>query len=49
MRPVEATDEALLAGTCEELLPESAARGGGGFGTTETPDTTGRLLAGGDT
>ena len=46
MRPVEATDEALLAGTCEEPLPDSAGRGGDGFGAAEAPDAAGRLLAG---
>jgi hypothetical protein len=47
VRPVEATDEALLVDTCEEPLPKTAGRGGGGFGATETPDVTGRLLVGG--
>jgi hypothetical protein len=47
VRPVEATDEALLVDTCEEPLPESASRGGGGFGAAETPDAIGRLLVGG--
>ncbi len=47
MRPVEAIDEALLVDTCEEPLPETAGRGEGGFGAAETPDATGRLLAGG--
>jgi hypothetical protein len=47
VRPVKVTDEVLLVGTCEEPLPESKSRGGGGFGTAETPDATGRLLAGG--
>ncbi len=47
MRPVEATDEALLVDTCEEPLPEFASRGGGGFGAVKTPDATGRLLVGG--
>ncbi len=47
MRPIEATDEALLAGTCEELLPNSAGRGGDGFGgAAEAPDAAGHLLAG---
>ncbi len=35
------------AGTCKELLPESAGRGGGGFGAAETPNAIGRLLTGG--
>jgi hypothetical protein len=47
MCPVKATDDALLAGTCEELLPDSAGRGGGGFGAAETPEVAGGLLAGG--
>ena len=46
MRPVEATDEALLAGTCEELLSDSAGHGGDGFGAAEAPDAAGRLPAG---
>ena len=46
MRPVEATDEALLAGTCVEFLPDSTYRGGDGFGAAEAPDAAGRLLAG---
>ena len=45
MRPVEATDEALLAGTCKECLPDSAGRGGDGFGAAETPNVAGHLLA----
>lgn len=47
MRPIEATDEALLVDTCEKPLPESAGHGEGGFGATETPDSTGHLLVGG--
>ena len=47
MRPIEAMDEAVLASTCKELLPDSAGRGGGGFGAVKTPDATGRLLVGG--
>ena len=47
MRPVEATDEALLAGTYEEPLPDSAGRGGGdGFGAAEAPDAAGCLPTG---
>ena len=47
MRPVEATDEALLAGTCVEPLPDSAGRGGGdGFSAAEAPDAAGRFPAG---
>jgi hypothetical protein len=47
MRPIEAMDEAVLASTCKELLPDSAGRGGGGFGAVETPDAASRLLTGG--
>ena len=45
--PIDATDEALLVGTCKEFLPESEGRAGGALGVAVTPETTGRLLAGG--
>ena len=45
--PVDATDEALLVGTCKEFLPESEGRVGGALGVAETPEAVGRLLAGG--
>lgn len=32
VRPIEATDEALLAGTCKEFLPEYVGRAAGGVG-----------------
>ena len=49
VRPVDATDEALLVGTCKEFLPKSEGRAGGAFGVTETPEAVGRLLtSGGD-
>ena len=41
VRPVDATDEALLVGTCKEFLPKSV------LGVAETPEAVGRLLAGG--
>ena len=41
MRPVDATDEELLVGTCKEFLPESV------LGVAETPEAVRRLLAGG--
>ena len=47
MRPVDATDEELLVGTCKEFLPESKGRAGGALGVVETPEAVGRLLAGG--
>ena len=49
MRPVDATDEELLVGTCKEFLPESEGRAGGALGVAETPEAVGRLLAGGGT
>ena len=45
--PVDATDEALLVGTCKEFLPESEGRVGGALGVAETLEAVGRLLAGG--
>ena len=47
VRPVDATDEALLVGTCKEFLPESEGRAGGAFGVAVTLEAAGRLLAGG--
>ena len=47
MRPVDATDEELLVGTCKEFLPKSEGRVGGALGVVETPEAVGRLLAGG--
>ena len=47
VRPIDATDEALLVGTCKEFLPESKGRAGGVLGVAETPEAVGRLLAGG--
>ena len=43
VRPVDATDDELFAGTCVEFLPESEDR----VGTAATPEAAGRLLAGG--
>ena len=45
--PVDATDEALLVGTCKEFLPESEGRAGGALGVAVTPEAAGCLLAGG--
>ena len=47
MRPIDATDEELLVGTCKEFLPESKGRAGGALGVAETPEAVGRLFAGG--
>lgn len=47
VHPVNAMDEALLAGTCKEFLPESKGRAGGALGVAVTPEATSRLLAGG--
>ena len=47
VRPVDATDEALLVGTCKEFLPKSEGRVGGALGVVETPEAVGRLLTGG--
>ena len=35
MRPVEATEEALLAGTCTEFLPERVEGAGADLGAAE--------------
>ena len=45
--PVDATDEALLVGTCKEFLPKSEGCAGGALGVAVTPEAAGRLLAGG--
>ena len=47
VRPVDATDEELLVGTCKEFLPESEGCVGGALGVAETPEAASRLLAGG--
>ena len=47
VRPVDATYEALLAGTCKEFLPKSEGRAGGALRVAVTPEVAGRLLAGG--
>ena len=49
VRPIDATDEALLVGTCKEFLPESKGHVGGALGVAVTPEAIGRLLAGGGT
>ena len=36
VRPVDATDEALLVGTYKEFLPKSEDRVGGALGVAET-------------
>ena len=45
--PINATDEALLVGTCKEFLPESKGQAGGALGVVVTLEAAGRLLAGG--
>ena len=45
--PVDATDAALLVGTCKEFLPESEGHVGGALGVAITLEAAGRLLAGG--
>ena len=47
VRPVDATDEALLVGTCKEFLPKSKGRVGGALGVAVTPEAADCLLAGG--
>ena len=47
VRPVDATDEELLVGTCTEFLPEYEGRAGGALGVAVTLEAAGRLLAGG--
>ena len=49
VRPIDATDEALLVGTCKEFLPKSKGHVGGAFGVVETLEAIGRLLTGGGT
>jgi hypothetical protein len=43
VRPVDATDDELFAGTCAEFLPKSEDR----VGTAAILETAGGLLAGG--
>ena len=47
VRPIDATDDALLVGTYKEFLPESKGHAGDVLGVAETPEAVGRLLAGG--
>ena len=47
VRPVNATDEELLVGTCKDFLPKSEGHVGGALGVAETLEAVGRLLAGG--
>ena len=47
MRPIDATDEELLVGTCKEFLPKSKGRAGGALGVVVILEAAGRLLAGG--
>ena len=47
VRPIDTTDEALLAGTCKEFLLESEGHAGGALGVAVTLEVAGRLLAGG--
>ena len=46
VRSVDATDEALLVGTCKEFLPESEGHAGGALGVAITSEAAGHLLAG---
>ena len=47
VRPVDATDEALLEGTYKEFLPESEGRARGALGVAKTLEAVGHLLVGG--
>ena len=47
VRPVEAMEEELLAGSCKDFLSESEDRAGDGFSVVATYEAAGRLLAGG--
>ena len=47
VRSIDATDEALLVGTCKEFLPKSKGRAGGALGVAITPEAVGSLLTGG--
>ena len=47
VRPVDATDEALLVGTCKDFLSESEGHAGGALGVAVTLEAAGRLLTGG--
>lgn len=47
VRPVEATEEALLEGSCKDFLPEFEGHAGSGFSIAATLEAAGRLLAGG--
>ena len=47
VRPIDATDEALLVGTCKEFLHESKGHAGGALGVAITPKAAGCLFAGG--
>ena len=46
VRPVEATEEALLDDSCKGFLPESEGRVGAGCAGAVTPEAVERLLAG---
>ena len=46
VRPINATDEALLAGTYKEFLPKSKGCAGGALGVAITSEAAGHLLAG---
>ena len=48
VRPIDATDEALLVGTCKEFLPKFEGHVGGALGVAVTLEAAGCLLAGGD-
>ena len=44
VRPVEATEEELLASSCKDFLPEFEDRAGDGFGAVATSEAAGPLL-----
>ena len=49
VHPVDATNEALLVGTCKEFLPKSEGHTGGVLGVVVTLEAIGRLLTSGGT
>ena len=49
MRPIDATVEELLVGTCKEFLPKSEGHTGGVLGVVVTLEAIGRLLTSGGT
>ena len=47
VRPVEATEDKLLAGSCKSFLLQFEVRTGDGFGVVAASEAADRLLAGG--